>query len=429
MSDSVQRSTSIAARAARISRKLGGLSHAQRCEYLRRFSELLRQEAQTIIAENKEDCRAAEDIPAALRSRLAISLQKLDKIIEYPLSILQLDDPLNMLQVNTMLDDGLVLERRSVPLGVVLFIFESRPDAFIQMVSLAMKTGNVLLLKPGRESLRTCKVFFELLTKVTKELDMPSDWCFLLEERAEVHELLRCDDHIDLVIPRGSNEFVRDIMKHSNIPVLGHADGNCHIYIDTDADMELTKRIVVDAKTQYVAVCNAVESLLIHKDRKNDIPALIDVLSSKGVTVRGDIGSQKVDARVIPAEEEDWGMEYLDLVVSLRVVESLDEALECIHRYGSKHTDVIITENKKNADMFLRQVDTANAFVNCSSRFSDGYVYGLGAESGVATGKIHARGPVGLEGLCTYKWILRGQGHIIGDYAGTGSFKHKNLLS
>ncbi len=425
-----EKTIALAEQAREASQGLLSFSHAQRCAYLSDFADEIAKNTARIIEANKDDFEDAQELSESLRARLRISEKGLAQIIQYPKGIVQLDDPLNVLQKKTQLDEGLVLERRSVPLGVILFIFESRPDAFVQMVCLAIKTGNALILKPGKESLRTCSIFFDCIARLNQRHGFPQQWCTVVNDRSAVQGLLRCTEYIDLVIPRGSKEFVSAIMHDSSIPVLGHADGNCHIYVDDAANSSLVNSVIVDSKTQYIAVCNAVESILIHRDAQAEIIKIVDGLHENQVSIRGCERARALDPRIEPADEEDWAAEYLDRIVSIRVVDSLDIAIRHINKYGSHHTDVIITDNEAQAERFIQGVDSANVFVNCSSRFSDGYRYGLGAESGIATGKIHARGPVGLEGLCSYKWILRGNGHVVSDYTDTTGrqLHHKNLL-
>jgi glutamate-5-semialdehyde dehydrogenase len=294
---------------------------------------------------------------------------------------------------------------------------------------LCLKSGNSVLLKGGSEAAETNRILARLITEATTRAGIPQGWLALLETRADVAEMLSQDSYIDLIVPRGSNEFVRHIMQNTSIPVLGHADGICHVYVDKDADLKKALDITVDSKCQYVAVCNAAETLLVHQDVAGAfLPELKGALEAKGVEIRGcDKTREVIDVR--EAVEEDWKTEYLDLILSVRVVASLEEAVEHINKYGSGHTDVIVTRDRDRGLLFMNQVDSADVFLNCSSRFSDGFRYGLGAEVGISTNKIHARGPVGLEGLIIYKWRLFGDGHVVADYTGDAprSFTHRIL--
>ncbi|HOK43069.1 MAG TPA: glutamate-5-semialdehyde dehydrogenase, partial [Thermoclostridium caenicola] len=301
-------------------------------------------------------------------------------------------------------------------------------DALVQISTLCLKSGNAVLLKGGREASLTNRILTQVISEASLEAGMPENWINLLESRDEVNEMLALDEYVDLIIPRGSNEFVRYIMDHSRIPVLGHADGICHVYIDKDADVSRAVDIVVDSKTQYVAVCNALETLLVHKDAAEKVlPALKQALETKSVEIRGCERTRGIIS-CKEATEEDWKTEYLDYVLSIRIVDSLDEAIEHINTYGSGHTDAIVSQSQESINRFLEYVDSGNVFANCSTRFSDGFRYGFGAEVGISTNKIHARGPVGLDGLVTYKYKVIGDGHLVADYAsGKRRFTHRDL--
>jgi glutamate-5-semialdehyde dehydrogenase len=308
-------------------------------------------------------------------------------------------------------------------------IFESRPDALVQISSLCLKSGNAVLLKGGSEASETNRALAEVITEASESSGITPGWLGLMETRADVTEMLSMDEYIDLIIPRGSNEFIQHIMENTNIPVIGHADGICHVYVDAEADINMAVDIAVDSKCQYCAVCNAMETLLVHsKIAEKFLPKLNTALQEKGVEVRG----CQQTCRIIEAKkatDQDWQTEYLDEILSIKIVGSLDEAVEHINKYGSGHTDGIVTTNKANAAAFMDKVDSADVFFNCSTRFSDGFRFGLGAEVGISTNKIHARGPVGMEGLLIYKWRLIGNGHIVADYSGENAknFTHKKL--
>ncbi len=308
-------------------------------------------------------------------------------------------------------------------------VFESRPDALVQISTLCLKSGNAVLLKGGSEAVRTNRILAEIIAQAGEKAGLPKGWIHLLETRQDVAEMLALDEYIDLIIPRGSNQFVRYIMDNTNIAVLGHAEGICHVYVDGDADLDMATNIVVDSKCQYVAACNAAETLLVDEAiAEKFLPRTKAALEQKGVELRGCPKTAAI-IKVKPATEKDWATEYLDYILSIKMVAGLDEAIEHINRYSSRHTDAIVTGDKGKAERFMNLVDSANVFWNCSTRFSDGYRYGLGAEVGVSTNKIHARGPVGLEGLVIYKWKLFGTGQIVADYTGQNAkkFTHKKI--
>jgi glutamate-5-semialdehyde dehydrogenase len=308
-------------------------------------------------------------------------------------------------------------------------IFESRPDALVQIACLCLKSGNTVLLKGGREAADTNQILASIISRAAIQEGAPQGWLGLLETRSDVEDLLGLSDQVDLIVPRGSNAFVRHIMRNTTIPVLGHADGICHVYVDGHADVDMAVRISQDSKCQYVAVCNAAETLLVHQDAAQAfLPSMKAVFDTHGVEMRGCERTAGI-IDVLPANEDDWKTEYLDLVISIKIVDSLSAAIDHINCYGSGHTDVIVTNDRQRAVQFMDRVDSADVFVNCSSRFSDGFRFGLGAEVGISTNKIHARGPVGLEGLMIYKWRLLGDGHIVADYAGEHAkpFTHRDL--
>ncbi len=397
---------------------------------LREIAEALNSRSREIIAANRADLERSdkENLASPLMKRLKFDEGKIREVIQGIESLIALPEPVGVTQSATELDSGLELFRVSCPIGVIGVIFESRPDALVQISTLCLKSGNSALLKGGSEALETNRVLADIIITASEKAGMPAGWLHLLETRADVKEMLSLDDLIDLVIPRGSNEFVRYIMDNSNIPVLGHADGICHLYVDSGADVSMAVGIAVDSKTQYVAVCNALETLLVHRDMaERFLPALKKEMDAKGVELIGCERTRSIIAAA-PATEEDWKTEYLDYRLSIRVVDSLGEAIDHINRYGSGHTDAIVTENRASALAFMDLVDSGNVFWNCSTRFSDGFRYGLGAEVGISTNKIHARGPVGLEGLLIYKYKLVGSGQVVADYAGGGKkFTHRKL--
>jgi glutamate-5-semialdehyde dehydrogenase len=370
-----------------------------------------------------------ENLAAPLIKRLRFDEDKIKEACEGFESLIGLSDPVGARLSAMELDEGLELYKVSCPIGVVGVIFESRPDALVQISSLCLKSGNAVLLKGGSEAAETNRILADIINTASVQAGIPAGWLAIMETRAAVAEMLALDDHIDLIVPRGSNEFVRHIMDNTNIPVLGHADGICHVYVDSKADLDMSVRIAVDSKCQYVAVCNAAETLLVHKDiARALLPQLKKALEDKGVEIRGCEETAKV-VDVKPATEQDWRTEYLDLILSVKTVNSLEEAIDHINKFGSGHTDVIVTGDRARGMKFMDYVDSADVFVNCSSRFSDGFRFGLGAEVGISTNKIHARGPVGLEGLVIYKWRLIGNGHIVADYSGKNpkGFTHRRI--
>ena len=385
-----------------------------------------------IIEKNKVDLERSikENLDAPLLKRLKFDDKKIDGVIEGIKSLITLKDPVGETIFSKELDSDLNLYKVSCPIGVIGVIFESRPDALVQISTLCLKSGNSVVLKGGSEAMETNKALYEIISEATVESGIPQGWIQLITTREEVKEMLSLDEMIDLIIPRGSNDFVRYIMDNSRIPVLGHADGICHMYIDKYADINMAVDLALDSKTQYVAVCNALETLLVSRDIANEyLPLLEKELNKKNVEI---IGCQKT-CKIINAKkasEEDWKTEYLDYTLSIKIVDDVDEAINHINKYGSGHTDAIVTKNIDNAEKFMNLVDSGNVFLNCSTRFSDGFRYGFGAEVGISTNKIHARGPVGLDGLMIYKYKLIGKGQIVDDYAsGKSKFVHKETNS
>lgn len=394
------------------------------------IAKALEANKEAIFEANEEDLLRSEKegLEAPLLKRLKFNASKLQEVIDGIKSLIALEEPVGKTLLATELDQGLELYRVSCPIGVIGIIFESRPDALVQIATLCLKSGNAVLLKGGSEASKTNRILADIIEKASLDAGMPKGWINLLETRQDVNEMLRMDEHIDLIIPRGSNAFVKYIMENSNIPVMGHADGICHCYVDEAADLDKAVAIVNDSKTQYVAVCNATETLLVHKSIADVFLKRVKaVLDESNVILYGCSETAKIiDCE--PATEKDYKNEYLDYKMTVRVVNSLDEAIEHINHYGSGHTDAIITENKEASEKFMTLVDSGNVFTNCSTRFADGFRYGLGAEVGISTNKIHARGPVGLDGLVIYKYKLIGNGHIVSDYAqGKKHFTHKPL--
>lgn len=401
------------------------LTRERKDEALTAIADALNAEKSKIIKANTVDLENAEaaNLEKPLIKRLKFADEKISDVTNGILSLKTLEDPVGKQTLHTTLDDGLELYRVTCPIGVIGVIFESRPDALVQIATLCLKSGNAVFLKGGSEAAETNKVLAEIIYEAGVKAGLPEGWLNLLTTRSEIADMLELDEYIDLIIPRGSNSFVQYIMQHTNIAVLGHADGVCHTYINEKADPAKAIRVAIDAKTQYVSVCNATETFLVDEALKDTLlPELIGKLRDAGVTVYGDdyvseaFGAEKVT---------EWHHEYLDMKCSVKVVSGIDEAIAHINRYGSGHTDAIITEDKAAADRFMMGVDSGSVLVNCSTRFADGFRYGFGAEVGISTSKIHARGPVGLEGLVSYKYKLIGNADIVGDYAkGVKTFKH-----
>ena len=378
-----------------------------------------------LINENKKDIKEAKNISKSLIKRLKLDEIKLNELIDGIKDLIKLEDPVGKTLEAKELDKQLELYKVTCPIGVIGVIFESRPDALVQIATLCLKSGNAVILKGGKEAKHSNKILFEII----KNASLSKGWIQLIETREEVKEILKLDKYINLLIPRGSNKFVKYIQDNTKIPVLGHSEGICHVYVDKDADIAKAVKISYDSKCQYSAVCNAVETLLVHKDvAEKFLHSIKKEYDKSNVELRGDEKTLKI-IKIKKAEEKDWKTEYNDLILSIKIVNNADEAISHINNYGSGHTDAIITENKKTALKFLSLVDSSSTFWNASTRFSDGYRYGFGAEVGISTNKIHARGPVGLEGLVIYKYILVGKGQIVADYTGKHAkkFTHKQI--
>ena len=408
---------------------LAALPEEVRNKALEAVNEALVSREKEILEANEMDLERAEAVQLAgpLLSRLRFDRKKIRGCIDGINDLIDMGDPLFRVLLKRELDTGLVLTKETCPIGVIGVIFESRPDALVQIASLCIKSGNGIILKGGSEARATNRILFDTIYEAAVGAGLPEGFAQLIEDRAGIDELLQCHEDVDLIIPRGSNSFVRYIMDNTNIPVMGHADGICHVYVDGAALIDKAVPIIIDSKTQYPAACNAAETLLVHSAIADVlIPALADAAGAK-IELRGDERTvQLIGCET--ASEEDYSTEYLDNILSIRIVESIDEAIEHINRYGSHHTDSIVTEDANSAAKFMALVDSAGVYQNCSTRFADGYRYGFGAEVGISTGKLHARGPVGLDGLVTYKYKLVGDGHIVADYAsGASQFKFRDL--
>ncbi|TKX60798.1 glutamate-5-semialdehyde dehydrogenase [Halorubrum sp. ASP1] len=423
----------LARRAERAALRLANADGATRDEALRSIADAIRERESEILEANAVDVEAAEAMLAdgeytqALVDRLKLDATKVEEIASMVESVAEQDDPLGETLAARELDEDLELYRVAVPIGVVATVFESRPDALVQIAALALKSGNAVVLKGGSEASESNRVLHEAIVDATA--DLPDGWAALIEAHEEVDRLLELDDRVDLVMPRGSSEFVSYIQENTQIPVLGHTEGICHVYVDADADLEMAADVAFDAKVQYPAVCNAVETLLVHESVADAfLPDLVERYEDAGVELRGDERTRGV-VDVGPATADDWDTEYGDLELSIKVVDDAYDAIDHVNDHGSKHTESILTEDAETVETFMTGVDAASVFHNASTRFADGYRYGLGAEVGISTGKIHARGPVGLEGLTTYKYYLEGDGHLVASYSGEDAvpFTHREL--
>lgn len=427
--------TESARRTRDAARQLGTLTTDAKNAAIAAVADALEAAAPDILAANVADCEAArsQGIAKPLYNRLKLDDTKLNGAIAGVRDVGNLPDPVGAVQLHRELDSGLILKRVACPLGVLGIVFEARPDAAIQIASLALKSGNGAMFKGGKEAVRSCQAIVAAIHQGLDRVGLPRDAIQLLTTREEIAGLLKLDEYVDLMIPRGSNAFVRFVQDNTRIPVLGHADGVCHVYVDDAADLDKAVAIAVDSKVQYPAACNAAETLLVHRDvAEAFLPSVAKALHDQGVALRGCATSCQIVAptvEIAPATPEDWDSEYSDLVLAVKVVASLEGAIAHINRHGSRHTDAIVSEDDRHAATFLAQVDAAGVFHNCSTRFSDGFRYGFGAEVGISTQKLPPRGPVGLDGLVTYKYQVVGSGHVAATYSGENArpFTHRDL--
>lgn len=411
---------------------LAAASIEQRNRALEMIAVALEENRESIFDANKKDMEFAENngIAQAIKKRLKYDENKLRDSINGVRELKALRDPIGTVYMNRQLDEGLMLKKVSVPIGVIGVIFEARPDAMVQVASLCIKSGNCAILKGGKETANTNRVLFEIIKNAVIEAGLPAECLLQAELHNEIDELLKCDGDVDLLIPRGSNNFVRYIMENTKIPVMGHSSGICHIYVDKEANTEMALSVILDAKKTYPAACNAVETVLVHRElAASFLPLLAEMFLREGVTMNGTKEVKDILGKDIGVMDEDaFGVEYNDMEISIKVVSDVKEAVEHINYFGSHHTDCIMTENDETADFFIQMIDSAGVYRNCSTRFADGFRYGFGAEVGISTGKLHARGPVGLDGLVTYKYVMTGCGDLVDDYSsGRKKFTHKDL--
>jgi glutamate-5-semialdehyde dehydrogenase len=419
----------IAQQTRQAARQLAVLSTDAKNQAIEAIAIALESATADILAANAADCQAATKIPKALYNRLKLDEAKLKSAIAGVRDVGKLPDPSGTVQIHRQLDDGLILKRITCPLGVLGVIFEARPDAAIQISALAIKSGNGVILKGGQEAVRSCEAIVKAIHQGLAKTAVNPHVVQLLTTREEIQALLKLEQYVDLIIPRGSNSFVRFVQDNTRIPVLGHAEGICHLYVDSLADIAKAVAIAVDGKSQYPSACNAIETLLVHQSIARDfLPLVAKALQERNVELRGDEQTREI-LDMPAALAADWAQEYSDLILSIKIVDSLSEAIAHINTYGSRHTEAIVTEDSDAAATFLGQVNAAGVYHNCSTRFADGFRYGFGAEVGISTQQLPPRGPVGLEGLVTYKYQLTGDGHIAATYTGADakSFTHKDL--
>lgn len=410
----------IAKNAKAASKKLANISTETKNAVLLKIAEELDINKNKIFDANKKDLEEAKklvesgELKQSTFNRLKLDENKMRDMIQGIVDIYELEDPVNKVLMQRSLDTGLILSKVSCPIGVLGVIFEARPDVISQISALAIKSSNAVILKGGKESINTNKAIMEIINSAASEIkDFPKNVLTQVFTREDVKEMLGQDKYIDLIIPRGGNSLVKFVKENTKIPVLGHADGICHIFIDSSADYEKAKNIVIDSKTQYPSACNSVETLLIHKD----FPKIDELIQ--------DLKNAEIELIFNP---ESWHKEYSDKILAVKTVNSLEEAVEHINEFSSGHTESIITEDRENAEIFMAAVDSAGVYHNASTRFADGFRYGFGAEVGISTNKTHARGPVGLEGLTIYKYKLQGNGQIVKDYVeGKKHFNHRDL--
>ena len=412
------------------SRRLAALPTPVKDSALSAMADALDASRSIILEANARDVENArsEGLGKVMLKRLLVDDSKIDSMIAGIRSVISLKDPVGDTLSTMELDDGLTLYQISCPIGLIGVIFESRPDVVPQIMSLCLKSGNGVVFKGGREATETNRALFTILRDSVADI-VPASSFVMIETREDVNAILGLNEYIDLLIPRGSNEFVRFIQQNTSIPVLGHAAGICHVYVDSDADMEMAWNVALDSKVQYPAVCNAMETLLVNADVADRfLPRMCQLLKDNNVEIRCDTRSMEFMDGAVPASEEDWDTEYNDYVLSVRIVDSVEDAVEFINTHGSHHTDAIITKDPVRIAYFVNNVDSADVFVNASTRFADGFRFGKGAEVGISTNKIHSRGPVGMEGLMIYKYVLIGEGQVVKDYVGNSARPYKHTV-
>jgi glutamate-5-semialdehyde dehydrogenase len=417
--------------------RMSQLTTVQKNEALISIANSIWRSREKILEANIQDVLVAQHQKTNMHytesflKRLVLNENKIESIIQMMKSVSTLEDPIGKTDYALELDRGMELYRVTCPIGVIGVIFESRPDVLPQVAALCLKSGNSVIMKGGSEASKSNLTLYSIIKEATEKTGLPQGWIQSMDTRIEVSDLLKLEDSLDLLIPRGSNNFIKYIQNNTRIPVLGHSEGVCHIYVDESANLEKSAAICHDAKVQYPAVCNAVDTLLIHTNiSESFLPSVVDLYESSGVEIRGDTNVSRImKSRVKQATSEDWGSEYLDLIVAIKIVDSLDEAIDHINTFGSHHTDAIVAEDPKAIVRFTNEIDSSSVICNASTRFSDGYRYGLGAEVGISTGKIHARGPTGLDGLTSHRYLLVGSGQVVREYTDDGKkrFTHRKI--
>ena len=413
--------------------KMAALSTEVKNSALKAMAEAVRNNKERILAANAEDVSESENsVPAEILKRLKLNDDKVEDMIASILDVARISDPVGEIMSAIELDEGLELYQKRCPIGLIGVIFEARPEVVPQIMSLCLKSGNAIIFKGGSEAKRSNRILFDILREAAASAGVPAEAFVLMETREDISEILKMDEYIDLLIPRGSYGFVKYIQSNTHIPVLGHSAGICHIYVDSEADLLKAFGVVLDSKIQYPAACNAVEKVLVNESIvPYFLPRMADQFAANGVEMRVEKGLEKYligfDYKI--ASEDDWTAEYDGLVIAIRSVKDMDEAIGIINTNGSHHTDAIITENRDKQDEFARRVDSADVFINASTRFADGFRFGKGAEVGISTNKIHARGPMGMEGLMIYKYVLVGNGQMVKDYSGKNAkpYTHKPI--
>ena len=420
-------------RACEAKYSLQKMTAEQKNQALLAAAKALREEAEDILSANREDIAAGEanGMHPGMIDRLRLTKARIDAMAEGLEQIVELEDPIGQVMETFERPNGLVIEKKRVPLGVIGIIYESRPNVTADAFGLCFKTGNAVILKGGSDAIHSNMAITKVLRASLNAVGVTPDAIQLIEntDRSITSAFMKLNDYVDVLIPRGGAGLIRAVVENSTIPVIETGTGNCHVYVDKAADLEMAVKIIMNAKTQRIGVCNACESLVIHEAvREKFLPILANELRSKDVEMRGDEGVRAYLEDCIPATEDDYGKEYLDYIISMKTVSSVDEAIAHINRYGSHHTDSILSTSREHIETFMTLVDSADVFANCSTRFADGFLFGFGAEVGIATGKIHARGPMGMEGLCTYKYRLYGSGQALSELnSGVFSLTHTDL--
>lgn len=407
----------IGKRAKAASKKTAVLTTVERNNALRSVGDALIKHSDEIIEANKIDIEnaRANGMKPALLDRLSLNGERIKSMVEGLLQVADLEDPIGEITHMKKRPNGLMIGYQKVPLGVVAIIYESRPNVTVDAFSLTFKSGNAVILRGGSDCINSNIMLVDIIRDSLKSMGLDEDSIILITDtdRKYVNELMKLNEYVDVIIPRGGAGLIKNVVNNSTVPVIETGTGNCHVYVDESADLDMAVNIVYNAKTQRIGVCNACESLVVHRAiAEKFIPMVVDKLKEKNVEVRGDSFSMDIDRRIVPATEEDWGTEYLDYIISLKTVENIDEAIEHINRYNTGHSEAIVTKDYNNSRKFTQQIDAAAVYVNASTRFTDGFEFGFGAEIGISTQKIHARGPMGLDALTTGKYVILGDGQV-----------------